>query len=142
MAIKTLDFKAVSLNFGPYIISEFEAGGISFKLDEDLYTKKKGAGGEISRSRKTGKGGSFIVRLKQTSKSNDSFNAAYLLDQTANGGAFPTSLRDNNSDGLLIVTENAWVKTLPELKFVEEEDMFEWVLDCDQCIVNIMGYSL
>lgn len=142
MSIKTYDFKQVTLNVGPYIIAEFEAGGLSFKRDEDLFTKKKGAGGEISRSKKTGSAGMVTVRLKQTSKSNTDLNALYILDQTSNGGALPLTIKDNTSDGLIIATENAWIKTLPEIKFVEEEDMFEWVIDCDNCLVNILGYTL
>ena len=142
MSVKTYDFKQVSLHIGPYIISEFETGGISWKRDEDLFTKKKGAGGEISRSKKTGSAGMFTIRLKPTAKSNSDLNALYVLDQTGNAGAVPAMLKDNNSSGLIIATENAWVKTLPEIKFVEEEDVFEWVVDCDNCIVNILGYTL
>lgn len=139
--MNTYHFKQVSFIIGPYIISEFEAGGISWKRDEDLFSKKKGAGGEISRTKKTGSAGIFTLRLKQTSKSNSDLNALYLLDQSSNAGALPASLRDNNSDGLLITTENAWIKTLPEIKMVEEEDMFEWVIDCSECLVNLLGYS-
>lgn len=139
--MNTYDFKNVTLSLGIYTISEFEAGGISWKRDEDLFTKKKGAGGEISRTKKTGSAGVLTVRLKQTSRSNTYINALYILDKTGNAGAVPMTLKDNGpTTSTLIFTENAWVKTLPEVKFVEEEDMYEWVIDCDNCEVNIFGY--
>ncbi len=141
MSIKTYDFKNVSLILGPYEISEFEEGGIEFKKDEDLFTKKKGAGGEISRTKKTGSAGSFIIHLKQTSQSNNGLNALYLLDQSGNGGAVPAILKDNNGT-TLISTQNAWIKILPTILYKEEEEMREWTVDCDNCFINIGGQTI
>ena len=139
--MQTYDFKKVSLIFGPYSLREFDEAGIEFKKDEDNFTKKKGAGGEISRTKKTGTGGSFIIRCKQTSQSNKDLNALYLLDQSGNAGALPILYKDGN-DGTVISSQNAWIKTLPSVVRKEEEDMCEWVIDCDNCFINIGGITL
>lgn len=140
--MKTYDFKNVTLTGGIYTFTEFDEGGISWTPDHALYTKKKGAGGEISRSKATGLAGKFKVSLKQTSAANAFMNALYLLDQSGNAGAVTWQLKDNSSDGTLIVTPNGWVETLPELKWGEGEDMIEWSIDCDNCVVNILGFTL
>ena len=142
MAIKTYDFKNVTFTFGPYSVSEFEEGGIEFTLDGDLFVKKKGAGGEFSRSKMNGVSGSFRVRLKQTSASVSDFNALYLLDQTGNAGAQPAMLKDNNSAGLLIASENGWIKSFGPITFAPEEGAIEFIIDCDACAINMEGYTL
>lgn len=142
MAIKTTDLKNCTLQLGLYTISEFEAGGMEFKLTKDLYSIKEGAGGEISRSRLNGIHGELIIRLKQTSASNTDLNALYLLDQAGNAGVVPGIIKDNNSDGELITSPNAFVKGLPVIKYVQEEEMKEWTIFMADCFVNIAGYSL
>ena len=140
--MQTYDFKLVTLTIGSFNpLNEFEEGGIEFQKDEDLFTKKKGAGGEISRTKITGTGGKFKVRLKQTSQSNKTLNTIYLLDQSGNAGVLPILYKDGN-DGTIVSSQNCWINKLPLIVRKEAEDMCEWEIDCDNCFINIGGITL
>ena len=142
MAIKTFDFKNCTLQLGLYTINEFEMGGLEFTLTKDLYSVKEGAAGEISRSRLNGIHGELKITLKHTSASNTDLNALYLLDQAGNAGVVPGILKDNYSDGELVTSPSAFVKGLPSIKYVQEEEMKQWTLFMADCFVNIAGYTI
>lgn len=113
------------------ILSGFSEGDIvTAKRDEDLFSKKVGVDGGVSRARIANKSGSFEFKLAQTSNSNDQLSALLAIDNLVNDGlaVVPISVVDGSGRSLAVATQ-CWLKTQPDLAFGKETGERVWVFD-------------
>lgn len=130
----------VVITVGGVILSGFGDGDfVTAKYDEDRYTKKIGADGEVSRSRTASRAGSIEVVLSATSKTNDELSALFNLGQF---GAFeapvPLGIADLSGRSLAGASKS-WLKTAPDMVFGKEVGERTWVFDCADLTMTFGG---
>lgn len=108
--------------------------------DEDAFTKKAGAAGEVVRVRNRNKMGQIEITLLQSSSFNDVFSAAAELDELTGLGIKPFFLKDASGTTLLQAT-NTWVKKLADGEFAKDATNRVWVLDVAEFQMLIGGLT-
>lgn len=130
----------VVITIGGLILSGFVDGDfVTVKYDEDRYTKKAGADGEVGRSKNASRAGSFEVSLSGTSAANDKLSALFNLTQI--GGIdppIPVAVADLSGRSLAAAS-NAWIKTVPDLVLGKDITDRKWLFDCADLVINIGG---
>lgn len=125
MAVKTFDPKQVSVIVGVRPVSGFADGTfVTATRDEDAFSKKVGADGEVARTKSNNRTGSVVVTIMQTSKDNDFFSGL-----EAAGTVVPIFIRDA-SGRTLVAAEEAWVKKVADVEFGKESGDRAWTFDC------------
>lgn len=131
--MKTYDPKAVictvvSPVLGVHIVSGFVDGTfLSIERDEQKFTKRVGADGEVSRSKRNNLTATATFTLKQTSSSNDFFSALANLDDLSSDGVVSFFVKDG-SGRTLVTSAEAWVETEAADSFGIEEEDRTWVI--------------
>lgn len=129
--MKTYDPKEILAVFNGILITGYaEDSFLSAAMDEDAFTKKTGAGGEVVRTRSNNRGGSVTFTLMQSSPVNDLLSAMGIGDRLAGSGVGPLSVKDNLGT-TVIAAENAWIKKVSDVEFGKEAGSREWVIDCE-----------
>jgi len=117
----------VVVTVGEVIITGFADGDfITAKYDDDRYTKKVGADGEVGRSRTASRAGTIEIVVASTSKANDELSALFNFAQI--GGIdppVPIAVSDLSGRSLCFASK-AWVKTAPDMKFGKEIGENTW----------------
>ncbi len=117
----------VQINVGTLTLTGF-ADGSFIKLSRntpELYKRKVGAKGEVSRSRVVDKSGTIEVTLKHTSPNNSQL---YALAQ--NPATFPVTVLENGEAKFSATSTEAWIEKTPDPEFGEEEGNAAWTLGC------------
>lgn len=112
---------------------------VTAERDEDGYTKKIGATGDVVRVRSLNKGGSVKLTLQQSAATNDLLSAAYEVDQAF--GTFNTAdlmIKDLNGTTLAHAL-HAWIKKLPNVEFGKDLSNREWTFDCAALDILVGG---
>src|ERR1700693_408798 len=132
--------KKVIISIGGVTISGFTDGDfVTVKYDEDRYTKKAGADGEVGRSKNASRAGSIEVVLSGTSMANDELSALFNLAQI--GGIdppIPIAVADLSGRSLAAAS-NAWIKTVPDLVFGKDITDRKWTFDVADLVINVGG---
>lgn len=130
----------VVVTVGGVIVSGFTDGDfLTAKYDEDRYTKRVGADGEVGRARTASRSGSIEIVLSATSPANDELSALFNLAQI--GGIdppIPVGITDLSGRSVAGASK-AWIKTAPDMKFGNEVGERTWVLDCADLVLNYGG---
>lgn len=145
MAMRTYDPKKVLLTVGVGTITGYADGTfIKVSRDEEAFTKKVGADGEVTRAKSNNQAGSIEITLDLASPSNDALSALATADELTNTGAVPVSLLliGNSSGKPLVATEAGWVKKKPDMGFSKKAEDRTWVIDCAAMDFNPAGIAL
>lgn len=139
MAVRTFDFKKVSMIVGGIPITGFADGtGIMVSLASDAYTKVSGADGVVSRAKSNDYSGEITITLSQTSPANDYLTTIALADELSGAGVVPVSITDNGGT-TKIASAFAWIRKKPDVEFGKEISDREWVLDCAELTLYFVG---
>jgi len=130
----------VVITVGGVIVSGFGDGDfVTAKYDEDRFTKKVGADGEVGRSRTASRAGTIEITLSQTSKANDELSALFNLSQFGSYDA-PINVGVADLSGRSVATSSkSWIKTAPDMTFGKEIGERTWALDCADLILSFGG---
>lgn len=133
----------VVFSWGSIIATGFTKGTfLTCKRDEDAYSKKTGATGDVVRVRNLNRGGSFEIVIDQGSITNDQLSAAYAIDQAFNSfQTQPALLKDLNGT-TLVHAEKAWLKKISDIEFSEDVSARKWVFDCAAMNIHIVGGAI
>jgi hypothetical protein len=101
---------------------------VKIEWDEDDFTTKKGADGEVTRSKTYNGLAKVTLTLMQTASANALFSTLSLLDRTAKNGAGvgPFLLRDRGGATLYAGTK-CWIAARPSPTLAREANTREWV---------------
>lgn len=139
MAIFTYDPKQFTLIIGGHIATGFSDDDfIELERDEDAWMKKVGVDGEVTRAKSNNQSGHIIIRLMQSSATNDVLSAFAVLDENANTGAVPVLAKDSTGRSAFS-TDFAWVKKFPKTTWKKGVAFWEWTLDCGNLTTFIGG---
>lgn len=133
------DPKQVTLIVGGKIISGFaDDDFIEVERDEDAFSKKTGVDGETTRAKNNMRSGHIIVRLMQSSSSNDDLSDFALLDEKDMSGAGAVLCKDGSGRSVFSA-QSGWIKKLPKATFKKDVEMREWTIDCDSLDIFVGG---
>lgn len=139
MAVFTFDPKAFTLIVGGAIMSGFaDDDFIELERDEDMWMKKTGVDGEVTRGKSNNRAGHIIIRLMQSSSSNDALSTLALTDEATNAGAVPILAKDGTGRSVF-ATDQGWVKKFPKTTWKKGVAFWEWTLDCGNLTMFIGG---
>lgn len=110
----------------------------TLELDEDLYQKEAGADGDVSRSRRHGLSAGAVIKLAQTSPSNNALMKYAIADFANNSGIVPLTVQDLLGT-TAIFCPFVWVKKPPELKLGRSLTTREWPIDIAHADMLIGG---
>jgi hypothetical protein len=106
------------------IVSGFADGDfLSVVMDDDIYTKIKGADGEVSRTRNASQSGVIELTLMASSPSNGDLSGLIGAPDTFTIGV--TDLSGNT----VVLAHRCWVKKAPDLAFGKEIGDTVWTFD-------------
>src|SRR5688572_26585332 len=117
MAVKTYDADQITLSIagiplGGYADDEF----CTIEMETDAFTDVVGSDGEVSRSKTKDRRATIMVKLMQTSDSNDLLSALMNTDLNAPNGAGVGALLIRDRGGRAIYTSDAcWVSKEPDV---------------------------
>lgn len=132
--VRTYSPRDVTVTFGGYILSGFMDGDfVTFTPADDWVTMQTGADGTTSRTIKANRNGSVVVRLRQTSLSND-----ILMSFAKSEEIVRFQIKDLRGNTLISVNQ-AWVAKIPEVGFGEEAGGREWGIDLADPNIEIGG---
>lgn len=137
----SFDPSKVICTIGPVVISGWSDGDfLTAARDEDLYFKRVGADGGVSRARNSNKSGTIEVRTLSTSGANDLITALFALDNLSEDGkvVVPMAIADL-SGRTLVAASQGWLRTLPPAVFSKEPSECVWVFDCADMSMFIGG---
>lgn len=104
---------------------------IQIEYDETDFTVKKGADGNVVRSKTYNKLSKVTLTLMQTSSFNAIFSAIRLSDVKGKNGAGvgPVMIRDRGGASLYFASK-AWIEGPPKATFGREASHRDWVFVC------------
>lgn len=138
--LRDYDAKKVSVIIGVQALGGFADGTfVEVDADEDAYTKKVGADGEVTRSKSNNYAGKITVTLDQTSPSNAYLSGLAVADRINGLGVVPVLIKDNNSGTTLFASEAGWVMKVPKAGYGKKSEDRAWVIDCAQLVEFIGG---
>ena len=125
----TYSAEQVIVTVGNVIVSGFADGDfITAKYDEDRYSMKVGADGEVARSKTASRTGTIEIVLSSSSAANTELSDLFLLSLV--GGfddAIPVTVADLSGNGLVNVGA-AWLKSAPDFVRGKEVSEQTWTL--------------
>lgn len=115
-----------------------ESGGVSFEFDEDAYSKKVGASGEVTFVEMANESGIVTVTLMGSSAVNDLLTDEFNAQRR--GGPAKALLVKDTRGNTLISTGAARIKRLPNVAYVKDgPGEREWVFLTDTVQVYVGG---
>jgi hypothetical protein len=137
--VKNYNPKKISLIVGVRAISGFADGTfVEVDYDEDAFTKKGGADGQVTRVASANLSGSMTITLDQASDSNDYLSTLAIADRATGAGVVPVLLRD--AGGTTIATgAEAWVRKQAGAAFSKGSEDRKWVIDIAELVMNTGG---
>lgn len=139
MAVLQYDPKQFSLIIGGNIISGFaDDDYIEVERDTDAFSKKVGVDGIVTRAKNNDRSGHVIIRIMQSSSSNNALSTLALADEKNMSGSVPVLCKDGS--GFSVFSSLAgWVKKFPKTSWKKEVTMWEWTIDCAALDIFIGG---
>jgi hypothetical protein len=132
----------VVITVGPVIVTGFTDGDfVTVKYDEDRYTHKAGADGEVGRAKTASRAGTVEITLSATSLANDELSTLFNLAQV--GGIdppIPVGVADLSGRSLAGAAK-AWIKTAPDMTFGKDVGERVWTLQGAGLFINYGGNS-
>ena len=139
MAVLQFDPKEFAVIVSGFIISGFSDDDfIEVERDEDMWTKKVGVDGEVTRAKSNNKSGHVVLRIMQSASSNDDLTTLALADEATNGGSGTIICKDG-SGRTAFFSDSCWVKKFPKTAFKKGVIHHEWTIDCGVLDVYIGG---
>lgn len=123
---------------GRLIVGYAEGSFIEAERDEDAWTAKAGATGDVVRVRNRNRMGTVKIVIMSESPSNDDLSLFAVEDELAGAGAGELMIKNLNGSTLLHASD-AWVKKLPSVKFDKDATTREWVFHCAQLDMFVGG---
>ena len=112
---------------------------VTAKYDEDRYTAKAGADGEVGRSKTASRMGTIEIVLSSSSKSNDALSALFNLAQIGGiDNPVPVAVADLSGRDVAFCS-NGWLKTTPDMVKGKEIGDRTWVFQCADLTLNFGG---
>ncbi len=138
--LKNYDPKNIVIVFGAIVITAglAEDTFVSAERDEEMFTKKAGADGEVTRTRNRNKMGRVTLTLQQTAEANQLLSAQAAVDELTGNGVAPLLIKDLGGTSLAAAA-NAWIAKRPAMAYGKDSGNREWVLDCAELILNEGG---
>lgn len=135
--LKNYDPKQVSVIAAGRSIGGFADGSfISVVRNAPMFTKVRGADGEIARTKSNDRSGRITVTLMQTSADNAFFNGLALADEISGSSTFPILVRD--ALGTYVANcADAWVEQLADSEFGKELTNRVWNIECSE--LDVVG---
>ena len=139
MALKTFDLTKVAVTIDDLPITGFQDGdAIEFSFNDDLYEKKVGADGSVTRAAKNDRTAQVTLNLLYTSEANTVLNDLLKADRSDGSGA-KSLLVEDTSGAFRFFAPEAWVMKHPDFSMGQETPALEWVLDTSQAEVDFLG---
>lgn len=139
--LRNYDPKNIILTVGTQALGGFADGTfVSMEFDEDLFSKKVGTDGEVTRVKTNNFTGKFTFTLDQASPSNTHLSTLLLLDKVSNAGVVPVSLVDKNGP-TKVVAASGWIQKMATIEFSGDSENREWVVDCGQVEAFVGGHD-
>lgn len=138
-SLGTFDFKKFNIILGVTQLSGF-ADGDAFEVEEadDAFKKMSGADGFTDRVKNNANSLNIIVRLRQSSPTNQVLSGLHAADRAA-GAPLPLLIKDRNGTTLISALQ-AWIPKFPKLVRGTNVNMNEWRIETgSQYVVNIGG---
>lgn len=139
----TFDPEQVIFTVGPVIVTGWSDGDfLTATREEDLFFKRVGADGGVSRARNANNSGTIECRVLATSGANDLISALFATDNLANNGKIvvPMSIADL-SGRTVVAASQGWLRTIPPAVFSKEPAECVWTFDCADIQMFIGGSS-
>jgi len=111
---------------------------VEIERDEDMWTKKVGVDGEVTRAKSNNKAGHVTIRIMQSSSSNDDLSALALADEATNAGAGPFLAKDASGRSVY-ASDFCWVKKFPKVVYKKGVAFYEWTIDTGTLDIFIGG---
>ena len=140
--VSTYDPTKMTVIVGGVIVTGFADGDfVTAKRDEDLYTKKVGAGGHVARTKSGNKSGTIEITLLQSSPAVNELAALVALDNFLFDGdvLIPISILSPGDNAELVVSTQSWLKTPPEMTYGKEAGERKFVFDCADLKLSLGG---
>lgn len=145
MAVNQYDPLAILASFGEITFLQFAEGTfIEAQRDEDAFTKKVGATGDVARVKNRNRSGTVKFTLMQTSPTNAQLSAYHKLGESiplTTNDVQPLMVKDLLGNVLVHVT-NAWIKKVTNITYAKDLQGREWVFDCEVIDFDYAGDDL
>lgn len=145
MAVNQYDPLAILANFGEVQFIQLAEGTfLEAQRDEDSFTKKVGATGDVVRVKNRNRSGTVKVTFLQTSPTN-----AQLSSYHKKGESIPLTTTDVQPlfvkdllGNVLIHATNAWIKKVTNVTYGKDLQGREWTFDCEVLDFDYAGDEL
>ena len=139
MAFNNYDPANVLFNWKGIFIQGFASGSmLTAERNEDSFSQEVGATGDVVDVRSRNKSGKVTFRLLASASANDLLSAAIAADELLGDGTGPLLVRELNGTTIL-QAENARLMRPANVEYAQEHSPREWVLQCDQLLMNVGG---
>ena len=139
MTVFTYDPKQFATVIAGNIITGFSDDDfVEIEREEDAWVKKVGVDGEVTRAKSNNRSGHIILRIMQSSVSNDALSALAALDETANKGT-GTAVATDGTGRSAYFADTCWVRKFPKTVWKRGVAFWEWTIDTGSLDVFIGG---
>ena len=107
---------------------------IEIERDEDMWTKKVGVDGEVTRAKSNNRAGKVTIHLMQSSMSNDDLSTLALIDEASNAGVGVLLCKDQSGRSVF-ASDSCWVKKFPKANYKKGVNTVEWQIDTGVLVV-------
>lgn len=132
--------KNIVLVNGVPMVGFGEDNAIEISPMADMSTSKTGIDGDVSRSTGTDRRAEVVIRLMQTSPSNDVLNAMVGVDLITGGRLISITVQNLLMRDLFVAPQ-AWLSRRPVLTYAREAGEREWTFQCLPSLWNFGGAS-
>jgi len=106
--------------------------------NEDTFTQKVGANGDVVRIRNRNRMGKVVLTLQDTSPSNDLLSQAAQADERTGLGFGPLLVKDLNGT-TVVQAANAWITKPADVEYGADTGNNEWTITCAELEMTIGG---
>lgn len=130
MGLKTYAASEVQVVIGTRALrGKSEGTFVKVARDEDSFTKKVGADGEVSRAATSNRAGTIEVTLDATSEDNSYLQGLLNTDENTKNGIFPAKVIDKSGSYVAVAAE-CWVRKPSDNEFGRDVKERTWTIDC------------
>lgn len=130
MAVKTYIAAEVQVVIGSRALrGKSEGTFVKVARDEDSFTKKVGADGEVTRAKTSNRSGTIEVTLDQSSEDNAYLQQLVNTDENTSNGIVPAKIIDSSGTYVAIAAE-AWVRKPSDAEMGRDVKERTWIVDC------------
>lgn len=126
----TFDPTKVTFVLGSITAEGYADSFIKAYRNEDAFSIVVSADGKVTRVRNANRSGRFEVTLKNSSPTNDLFQAQAILDEQTGGGIAPALVKDGSGTAHA-QGKNSWIVKQPDLERAKELGDVTWIIETD-----------